>query len=107
MQPTLLSEQVSARLLQELRNGIYADMSRLPPEVDIAAELNVSRTVIRDSLASLEREGFITRKHGVGTIINRHVLAVSARMDFEVEFLDLVRNAGATPIGIASGGERW
>lgn len=51
----------------------------------------------RDILASLEREGFITRRHGVGTIINRHVLNVQTRMDIEVEFLDMIRQSGHEP----------
>ncbi|MEG1594385.1 MAG: GntR family transcriptional regulator, partial [Oscillibacter sp.] len=42
----------------------------------------------------LEREGFITRRHGVGTIINRHVLNAETRMDIEVEFLDMIRQNG-------------
>ena len=59
--------------------------------------LGISRTQLRDILASLDREGFITRRHGVGTIINRHVLGTSARMDIEVEFLDMIRQSGHTP----------
>lgn len=104
MQPSLLSEQISRQLLQELRDGVYADVSRLPPETEIAADLGVSRTAVRDGLATLEREGFITRKHGVGTIVNRHVLEVRTRMDLEEEFLEMVRTAGYTP-GVAFA--RW
>lgn len=104
MQVPLLSEQISRQLLRELRVGAYAHVDRLPPEMEIAAHLSVSRTAVRDSLAALEREGFITRKHGVGTIVNHHVLAVRTRMDLEEEFLDMVRSAGYTPgVGFA----RW
>lgn len=60
----------------------------------MAEKLGISRTQLRDILASLEREGFITRRHGVGTIINRHVLSVQTRMDIEVEFLDMIRQSG-------------
>ena len=34
------------------------------------------------------------RKHGVGTVINKHVLDVETRMDLEKEFLDMVKDAG-------------
>jgi GntR family transcriptional regulator len=67
---------------------------RLPRESVLADRLGISRTQLRDILASLEREGFITRRHGVGTIINRHVLNVQTRMDIEVEFLDMIRQNG-------------
>ena len=43
----VISDRVVAALLQELRTGRYADADRLPAEVDLAAQLGVSRTVIR------------------------------------------------------------
>lgn len=97
MEQLLLSEQISNQLLQEMRTGLYKDASRLPPETEVAEQLGVSRTAVRDSLATLEREGFVTRKHGIGTIINRHVLAVRTRMDLEKEFLEMIADAGYTP----------
>ena len=42
----------------------------------------------------MEQEGFISRRKGVGTIVNRHVLAVKTRMDLEEEFLSMVESAG-------------
>ena len=81
---------IRAQLLSAMRNGEYAHSERLPRESALAVTLGISRTQLRDVLASLEREGFITRRHGVGTIINRHVLDVQTRMDIEVEFLDII-----------------
>ena len=43
----VISDRVVASLLDELRIGRYAHADRLPAEVDLAAELGVSRTVIR------------------------------------------------------------
>ena len=83
-----------------MRVGEYAHCDRLPRESVLAEKLGISRTQLRDILASLDREGFITRRHGVGTIINRHVLGAQARMDIEVEFLDMIRQSGHTP-GVA------
>ncbi len=90
----ILSEDITQRLLLEIREGRYAGCEKLPPEVTLAQEMGVSRTLIRDCLAALEREGFISRKHGVGTIINAHVLDVTTRMDLEKEFLEMVKDAG-------------
>lgn len=89
-----LSEQITQRLLMEIRSGVYSHDNRLPPEVEIAEYLGVSRTVIRDCLAVLEREGFISRKHGVGTIINRFVINIKTRMDLEQEFLQMIESTG-------------
>lgn len=92
-QPTQ-SKTIRAQLLASMRSGEYANRERLPRESVLAECLGISRTQLRDILASLEREGFITRRHGVGTIINRHVLDVQTRMDIEVEFLDMIRQSG-------------
>ena len=91
------SKTIRANLLAAMRSGEYADCQRLPRENVLAEKLGISRTQLRDILASLEREGFITRRHGVGTIINRHVLGVQSRMDIEVEFLDMIRQSGHEP----------
>lgn len=87
-------EAIQTRLLYEMKHGAYARCDRLPRESILASLLSISRTQLRDSLAELEREGFITRRHGVGTMINRHVLSVKVRMDLEVEFLDMISRSG-------------
>ena len=88
---------IRAQLLTAMKSGEYAQCERLPRESTLSVKLGISRTQLRDVLASLEREGFITRRHGVGTIINRHVLNAQTRMDIEVEFLDMIRQNGFTP----------
>ena len=94
------AKSIRAQLLTAMREGEYAHCDRLPRESVLSEKLGISRTQLRDILASLDREGFITRRHGVGTIINRHVLGAQARMDIEVEFLDMIRQSGRTP-GVA------
>lgn len=91
------TKAIRARLLASMRDGEYAQCERLPRESVLCVRLGISRTQLRDILASLEREGFITRRHGVGTIINRHVLDVHTRMDIEVEFMDMIRQNGHQP----------
>ena len=91
------TKAIRAQLLASMRTGEYARCERLPRESVLCVKLGISRTQLRDILASLEREGFITRRHGVGTIINRHVLDVQTRMDIEVEFLDMIRQNGHVP----------
>ena len=98
-QPTQ-SKTIRAQLLSDMRQGAYVHCERLPRESVLAEKMGISRTQLRDILASLEREGFITRRHGVGTIINRHVLNAQTRMDIEVEFLEMIRQNGHEP-GVA------
>mgnify|MGYP003266683012 FL=1 len=98
--PQQLSEKYTKEIFQEIKSGIYSRADRLPSEPDIAKHFGISRTMVRDCLSTLEREGFISRKHGIGTIINQHVLDVKVRLDLEEEFLDMIRSAGYIP-GVA------
>ena len=77
------TKTIRAQLLASMKDGEYSNCDRLPRESVLSELLGISRTQLRDILASLEREGFITRRHGVGTIINRHVLNAQTRMDIE------------------------
>ncbi len=88
------SNMIRMKLLRELKNGQYAECDRLPRETVLAEQFGISRNHLREVLAQLEREGFITRIHGVGTLINRHVINVNYRMDIEMEFLDIIRQNG-------------
>lgn len=46
-----------------------AGRERLPREIELSAELGVSRNTLREALARLEADGVIARKRRVGTII--------------------------------------
>jgi GntR family transcriptional regulator len=92
-----LSEKNTNLLLQEIKSGRFSHSMMLPPEQELAKIFGISRTLVRDCLSVLEREGFISRKHGIGTLINQHVLNVKTRIDLEEEFLDMVRGTGMTP----------
>ncbi len=93
----VISDRVVAALLEELRTGRYADADRLPAEVDLAAELGVSRTVIRDALSEMERAGYIERVRGIGTVVNRTVLSLRSRLDQKLEYYPLIRSFGSYP----------
>ena len=96
-QNTSLASRIRKELLQELVSGIYQEAVRLPPEVELAAALGVSRTVVRDALSELERGGYIERVRGIGTVVNRGVAALDHRMDRKVEFTRRIAESGRTP----------
>ena len=93
----LLSAHAAQRLLKEIAAGRWAAADRLPPEVELAAALGVSRTVVRDALSELERGGYIERVRGIGTVVNRGVAALDHRMDRKVEFTRRIAESGRTP----------
>ena len=93
----VISDRVVASLLEELSNGRYAQADRLPAEVDLATELGVSRTVIRDALSEMERAGYVERVRGIGTVVNRAVLGLRSRLDQKLEYYPLIRSFGSYP----------
>jgi GntR family transcriptional regulator len=66
---TRLYLQARQYLLSLIENGTYQPGERLPPEIDLAAQLGVSRPTLREALFNLEREGVVVRRHGVGTFV--------------------------------------
>ena len=93
----LRSQQTAQRLLEELRTGLYARAAQLPSELELTEVLGVSRTVVRDALSELERDGYLERVRGIGTLVNRDVLKVENRMDQKLEFNRMIRAAGRVP----------
>lgn len=93
----LMSTQISSLLIRELREGAFAAVERLPSEVELAQRLGVSRTVIRDALSDLEREGMVERVRGIGTVVNRDIVKLDNRLDLKVEYYDLIRASGYRP----------
>lgn len=64
------------RLQAAMRDAIHsktlAPDRALPPERDLARELNMSRITIRKAFDGLEREGLLMRRRGAGTfVVNR------------------------------------
>jgi len=66
---TRLSARVAATLLGKIRQGELAAGARLPSEEALARHFGVSRTVIREALASLRAEGAISTRHGIGAFV--------------------------------------
>ncbi len=62
-----LHYQVYMTLRRRLLDGEFGPDAPLPSEHGLAAEFNVSRVTIRRTLARLEEEGLVLRRHGIGT----------------------------------------
>ena len=62
--PPSLAEQVARFLIQEIDSGSLKPGDSLPSEADLASRFSVSRTIIREALARLEFEGYVTSRRG-------------------------------------------
>jgi GntR family transcriptional regulator len=66
---TPLHLQAQQHLLSLIEDGTYQPGEQLPSEVDLAAQLGISRPTLREALLHLEQKSVVIRKHGVGTFV--------------------------------------
>lgn len=93
--PTL-TEQVRRHIKERIVNDEFDD-GRIPPETELANDLGVSRTTIRDALGRLESEGAIYRKQGAGTFVNDAGLQIRSRLEEIWSYEDVLEAHGYTP----------
>jgi DNA-binding GntR family transcriptional regulator len=91
-----LTEQVKAHIKQQITEGAFAE-GRIPPETDLADELGVSRTTVRDALTRLEQEGAIYRRQGAGTFVNERSLRIKSRLEEIWSYEQVLEDHGYEP----------
>ncbi len=64
-----LHEQVSARLRAEIQSGALAPHEQLPSENALCERFDVSRVTVRRALQTLEADGLIYRRQGLGSFV--------------------------------------
>lgn len=67
--PPRKSVYVAQRLLEALQRGDYSPGDRLPTEEELAQEVGVSRTAVREALAALRLAGIVASRAGAGTFV--------------------------------------
>lgn len=67
--PRKSHERVSSWLREQIESGIYAVDDLLPSEHDLCHRFDVSRITARRALRTLQDEGLIVRRHGVGSLV--------------------------------------
>jgi len=90
-----VEEIVSA--LRNLIKGDRFENNRLPSEPDLADRMGASRNTLRQALTTLEMEGLLYRKHGVGTFINSRILNIGTRLDEVWDFAEMIEVSGYQP----------
>ncbi len=91
-----LTDQVKTYIKERIVNDAFP-AGRIPPEMELAEALGVSRTTVRDALSRLEMEGTILRKQGAGTFVNTPVLQIHTRLDEIWSYEAMLRAHGFTP----------
>jgi GntR family transcriptional regulator len=68
-------------LLDEIDSGELGPDGKLPSEEVLSQRYGVSRATIRSTLQSLDKDGIVTRQHGIGTFINSESLQLKLQID--------------------------
>jgi DNA-binding GntR family transcriptional regulator len=92
--PVPLYHQVVQGIETAIRTGLLETGTRLDNEIDLAAQLNLSRPTMRKAMDELVRSGLLVRKRGVGTQV------VSSRVSRPLELSSLyddLTNSGSKP----------
>lgn len=84
-----------AQLTDALRRGLYPEGSRLPGERDLAGQLGVSRTTLRQALGRLAGEGQLRRSSQRGWFVTRRV--VGEPPSVLQSFTEMARARGLRP----------
>ncbi|MGY2171505.1 FadR/GntR family transcriptional regulator [Pseudomonas gingeri] len=69
--PDSLVERVVSAIRAEIESGRLAAESRLPTEQQLAEQLNVSRSVVREAIAQLKADGILVARRGLGSYISQ------------------------------------
>jgi GntR family transcriptional regulator, transcriptional repressor for pyruvate dehydrogenase complex len=64
-----LDDQIVDLLTEAIVDGRYPPDSSLPPERNLAEQLGVNRTSLRQALSRLEQLGLVETQHGRGTVV--------------------------------------
>ena len=68
---TPLHSQAEAVLRELIKSEEYRNGKMLPNEVELSAQLHISRNTLRQAISKLVNEGLLIRKKGVGTKVAR------------------------------------
>ena len=88
--------QVKEYLIGYITQNKLQRNDQLPSEAAIAKELGVSRNTLREAYISLENEGIIVRRHGIGTFVASSPLIHDSLNEFS-PFAQIIQEGGYTP----------
>lgn len=92
--PVPLYHQIVQGIEAAIHSGMLEPGSRLDNEIDLAAQLNLSRPTMRKAMDELVRSGLLVRKRGVGT----QVVSSQVRRPLELSSLfDDLSRSGSKP----------
>lgn len=69
IKPQRITEKIVEQIKENISRGDFAAGDKLPPEPEMAEQIGVSRSSIREAIQILEHTGFLEAIQGQGTFI--------------------------------------
>jgi len=91
-----LYDQAIEALQQFIQDGAHQPGDRLPSEGELARQLGISRSTLREALGYLESHGLVTRRHGAGTFVARPPQALESGLEQLESLHTLAERAGVS-----------
>ena len=92
-----LYARIKEELLAKIERGVWPIDDKLPTETELIEQYKVSRGTVRQALAELEAEGYVTRIAAKGTFVTR-ATRLDKRMGELRSFNEQLLQAGVEPV---------
>jgi GntR family transcriptional regulator, transcriptional repressor for pyruvate dehydrogenase complex len=95
-----LSERVVAALRSQVISGVMAPGRKLPTESQLTETFGVSRTVIREAMATLAADGLVESRQGAGVFVLEHSAVAFGSLSQEIKKVSQAINVLEVRMGI-------
>jgi GntR family transcriptional regulator len=96
--------QIEEEIAERIRAGVLRPGDRIPPERELAEQMQVSRMTVRQALGRLADSGLLVRERGRGTFVSKPKLVQS--MSHLSGFYDQMISQGIVPTSRLLSGEQ-
>lgn len=90
--------QLKEILKNKINTGEYPENTKIPAESELIESYEVSRITVRKAVEELVEEGYLLKKQGKGTFVNRH--KVFRKIEYVMGFSESCKSNGFTPTSI-------
>jgi GntR family transcriptional repressor for pyruvate dehydrogenase complex len=95
-----LSQRVVATLRAQVIGGEFAAGQKLPTESQLTETFGVSRTVVREAIASLAADGLVEARQGAGVFVREHAMLGFGSLSQEISKVSQAINVLEVRMGI-------
>lgn len=81
-------------LREMILSGMLEQGERLPSETELAQEMGISRSSLREAIGNLEREGLLVKKQGIGTFVTSLTPIIRGGIERLTGVMDFVKANG-------------